>query len=116
MVYYLMTKPMAVRAALPLRAIVAMNESYQDAAPLPDFEHCISTDISAGDFQSFVAAMKLVPYRGTKSFPSCDAQWWTASGDASGAFYSPKNEEAAQAMAKLENGKLYYVANHNQPR
>jgi hypothetical protein len=93
-----------------------MHESYQDAAPLADFEHCVSTDISARDSQAFVDGMKLIPYRGTKPFPSCATGWWTASGDASGAFYSPGNEEATLAMAKRENGRLYYVAGNTQPR
>jgi hypothetical protein len=109
MAYYALTKPMAVRQALPLRAVVAMHEHYQDSAPLPDFVHCVRTEITSQDFKLFVARMKLVPYRGVRSFPSCEAKWWAASADSSGAFFNPENDEQTQAMAKFENGTLYYV-------
>ena len=107
--YYALTKPMAIREALPLRAIVTMHEFYQDSAPLPDFAHCIRTDITAQDFKLFVAKMKLSPYRGVKSFPPCEAKWWAASADSSMAFFNSENQEQVQAMAKFENGTLYYV-------
>jgi hypothetical protein len=108
--YYVLTKPMAVRIALPLRAVVTMREFYQDSAPLPDFIHCIRTEVTEPEFKLFVAKMKLVPYQGVQAFPSCEAGWWSASADSSMAFYDPAGGEETGRMAKFENGKLYYLA------
>ncbi|WP_428382056.1 hypothetical protein [Nevskia ramosa] len=108
--YYVFTKPMAVRMALPVRAVLSMDEFYQDAGFLPDFIHCVRAEVTEPEFSSFTTRMKLVPYKGSDSFPRCDANWWSASGSASGAFYDPAQREGDTLMVKYENGRLYYVA------
>jgi hypothetical protein len=108
--YYLLNKPMAVRMALPIRTVVGMQEYYQDAAPLPDFIHCVKAEITEPEFKLFVAQMQLVPYRGTQSFPSCDLKWWSASEDSSISFYRAGDEVDPHIMVKFENGSLYYWA------
>lgn len=89
-----------------------MHEHYVDFAPLPDFIHCISTEVTEREFESFVTQMKLVPYRGTKYFPTCLTSWWTGSADTSQAFYDPINKEETQTMAKFEKGRLYFVTGY----
>ncbi len=108
--YYVLTKPMAVRMALPVRAVLSMDEFYQDASFLTDFIHCVRAEVTEAEFSTFATRMKLVPYKGSDAFPRCDTNWWSASGSASGTFYDPTQREGDALMAKFENGRLYYVA------
>jgi hypothetical protein len=113
---YLLTKPLDVRAALPLRAIFTMDEYYWDAGMLPDFVHCVRVMVSEAEFRRFVTKMGLVPYHGRGKFPECEygASWWDASAEASRSFAAPRNGSAGgtEMIAKFENGKLYYYAEH----
>ncbi len=112
--YYLMTKPMAVRIALPLRAVATMDEYYWDAGMLPDFVHCVRAKVSEEEFRRFVNSMKLAPYHGRGKFPECQyAAWWDASADASNSFApQPTRGGGGAPMAKFEHGTLYYYAEH----
>jgi hypothetical protein len=108
--------PSAARRALPSDA-TEVHEHYRDARFGSDYVRCLKARVSRDGFVEFARRLNLTEeYVSEKhcrlelSWHACNEPWWNPPASLEGALFEPGSDKTECAMAKYENGYLYFVA------
>lgn len=108
--YYCLTKPLAVRMALPIGAVVSMDEVYE-SYPNGDYLHCLRAHISPTRFSDFAETMALQKGVGlVERLPACSADWWNSGLFKGVVFGNRNNTNESSTYAIYKDGWVYYVS------
>lgn len=109
-IWYSLTKPLAVRFALPISSVVTMDESYQDY-PNGDYLHCVSTEVTDSEFKKFSEKMGLRKGEGLiDRIPSCAVDWWVRELSLKDLYGNRDNTNESSYFSVYSNGRVYFVS------
>ena len=112
----LVLMPSTARRALPWEA-TDIHEFYSDARFGADHKRCLKARVTHDGFLEFARRLKLTekydrmkPRDEPVSWPGCVEPWWDASASLEGALFEDALDTNYYAVAKYENGYVYFVA------
>ena len=108
--YYALTKPLAVRVALPMRSLISMDEVYE-SSPNGDYLHCIRAKASEAEFDQFTDELMLHEVKNlVGSRHHCDAEWWDKNFYAENVSGRDDNTSESSSYASYRNGFVFYIS------
>ena len=112
----LLLMPSAARRALPWNA-TDIHEYYSDARFGSDYMRCLKARVTHEGFLEFARRLKLNDKHDPEnhrhelvSWPGCAEPWWDPSPSLEGALFEYTTDKTYYAVAKYENGYVYFTA------